>query len=59
MEGPRYRDAFAAGDPEETAVWFGEAAGLVQSIEPAALIVERMVEEAAAQLRRQGGATLA
>lgn len=58
-EGPRYRDAFAAGDPEETAVWFGEAAGLVQSIEPAGLIVERMVEEAAAQLRRQGGATLA
>jgi nitronate monooxygenase len=59
VEGPRYRDAFAAGDPEETAVWFGEAAGLVQSIEPAALIVERMVEEAAAQLRQQGGATLA
>lgn len=57
VEGPRYRDAFAAGDPENTAVWFGEAAGLVHAIEPAAAIVQRTVEEAAARLRSRAGAT--
>jgi nitronate monooxygenase len=55
-EGARYRQAAEAGDPEQTAVWFGEAAGLVHAIEPAAVIVERVVEEAAARLRTQGGA---
>jgi nitronate monooxygenase len=49
-EGPRYRQAFAAGDPEETGVWFGEAAGLIHAIEPAGVIIERMAEEAAARL---------
>lgn len=58
-EGPRYRQAFEAGDPEETAVWFGEAAGLVHAIEPAAAIVERMAADAVARLRTQGGARLA
>ena len=58
-EGPRYRQAFAAGDPDNTNVWFGEAAGLIDAIEPAAVIVERMVSEAAQQLTRHGGATLA
>jgi nitronate monooxygenase len=51
-EGPRYRKAFAEGDPDNTAVWFGEAAGLIHSIEPAAAIVERMSAEALACLRR-------
>ena len=51
VEGPRYRQAFEAGDPEQAAVWFGEAAGLIQSIEPAATIVERMTAEAAERLR--------
>lgn len=58
VEGPRYRQAFEAGDPEHTAVWFGEAAGVIHSIEPAAVIVERMVAEAAARLQDHGGATL-
>ena len=58
-EGPRYRQAFEAGDPEEAAVWFGEAAGLVHAIEPAATIIERMAAEAIARLRTQGGARLA
>ncbi len=53
-EGPRYRQAFEAGDPEHTAVWFGEAAGLIHAIEPAALIVERMAAEAAARLGARG-----
>jgi nitronate monooxygenase len=48
VEGPRYLQAFADGDPENTAVWFGEAAGLIDTIEPAAAIIERMVTDAAA-----------
>lgn len=49
-EGLHYRQAFAAGDPDNTGVWFGEAAGLIASIDPAADIVERMVNEAAWRL---------
>jgi nitronate monooxygenase len=56
VEGPRYRQAFAAGDPENTGVWFGEAAGLINSIKPAAEIIESMVNDAAIQLARHGGA---
>lgn len=52
VEGPRYKAAFEAGDPEHTAVWFGEAAGLVHAIEPAAALVERTVADALARLRR-------
>lgn len=52
VEGPKYRQAFAAGDPDNTAVWFGEAAGMIHKIEPAGAIVARMVEEAAQRLRR-------
>lgn len=58
IEGPRYRQAFEAGDPEHTGVWFGEAAGVIHSIEPAASILERLAAEAAAQLRSHGRATL-
>ncbi len=58
VEGPKYRQAFAAGDPENTGVWFGEAAGLIDSIDPAAAIVERMVNDAAFRLERRGGAAL-
>jgi nitronate monooxygenase len=57
-EGPRYRQAFAEGDPENTGVWFGEAAGLIHEIEPAAAIIERMASEAVRCLERHGGATL-
>ena len=59
VEGPRYRQAFEAGDPEQTGVWFGEAAGVIRSIEPAALIIEGMAAQAVARLRSHGGATLA
>jgi nitronate monooxygenase len=58
VEGPRYRQAFSEGDPDNTGVWFGEAAGLVHAIEPAAGIVQRMVADAAFHLKRHGGATL-
>jgi nitronate monooxygenase len=57
-EGPRYRQAFEAGDPDNTGVWFGEAAGVIHSIEPAGAIVERMAADAAARLRTCAGATL-
>jgi nitronate monooxygenase len=50
--GPQYKQAFEAGDPEQTAVWFGEAAGLVHAIEPAVVIVERTVAEARACMQR-------
>lgn len=52
-EGPAYREAFMAGDPDKAAVIFGEAAGLITDIPSAGEIVERMVAEAVALL---GGA---
>jgi nitronate monooxygenase len=52
VQGARYREAFEQGDPEDAAVWFGEAAGLIDSIAPAAVIVERMVAQASACLKR-------
>jgi nitronate monooxygenase len=58
VEGPRYRQAFEAGDPDHTAVWFGEAAGVIRSIEPAGVIVDRMAAQALARLRSYGGAAL-
>ena len=58
VEGPRYRKAFTEGDPENTGVWFGEAAGLIHSIEPASVIIERMVADATFQLMRHGAATI-
>ena len=58
VEGPRYRQAFMEGDPDNTGVWFGEAAGLIDSIDPAALIIERMVADAAHHLTRNGGAAI-
>jgi nitronate monooxygenase len=51
VEAPLYAQAFEAGDPEQAAVWFGEAAGVIHSIEPAAAIIERMVDEAQTRLR--------
>lgn len=57
IEAPRYRKAFNDGDPENTAVWFGEAAGLVHGVEPAAVLVERMSGEAARCIARQAAYT--
>ncbi|MDB5898165.1 MAG: Oxidoreductase, partial [Ramlibacter sp.] len=57
VEGPLYAQAFEAGDPENTAVWFGEGAGLIDSIRPAGEIVENIVAQAAERLLKQGGAT--
>lgn len=46
-EGPKYLKAFAKGDPEDTAVWFGEAAGMINQIESAEEIVENIASQAA------------
>ncbi|HSV37627.1 MAG TPA: nitronate monooxygenase [Nocardioidaceae bacterium] len=56
-EGPRYRDAWAQGDPENAGVWFGEAAGLIESIEPAGAIVERIMEQATQLLTSAPGSS--
>jgi nitronate monooxygenase len=42
----RYREATKAGDTRVMATIVGEAVGLIDSIEPAAVILERMVAEA-------------
>ncbi len=58
VEGPRYSAAFADGDPDNAGVVFGEAAGLIHSIEPAAAIVAQMVDEAAQLLKSGADYTL-
>lgn len=55
VEGPRYRAAFADGDPDNAGVVCGEAAGLIHSIEPAAAIVAGIVDEATQLLRSGAG----
>ena len=50
VEGPKYRKAFTEGDPDRTAVWFGETAGVIGGIEPAGEIVRRIAGEAEALL---------
>ena len=57
-EVPAYRAALAEGDAENSAAVYGEAAGLIHGIEPAADIVRQMVSEAHARLAAHGGATL-
>ena len=45
-EAAKYRKAWSEGDPEGSNTFVGEAAGLIHAIEPAAVIIERMVGEA-------------
>lgn len=51
VEGPKYRKANVEGDPENAGVWFGEAAGVIDQIEPAEKIVSQMVAEAVRHLK--------
>ncbi len=46
----KYRKAWAEGDPEGSNTFVGEVAGLIHDIEPAADIIQRMVNEAEARL---------
>ncbi len=48
----RYAQAQATADPQTVAVIVGEAVGVIQSIEPAAVILERMISEAETLLAR-------
>jgi nitronate monooxygenase len=45
-----WREGWIAGDPERANTFVGEAVGLIQAIEPAGAVVERMTSEAAALL---------
>lgn len=54
VEGLKYRKAFTEGDPDNTGVWFGEAAGLIRRIEPAGDIVRGIAHDAE-MLLGQGG----
>ena len=49
-EAGKYRAAWAAGDPDRSNTFVGEVVGLIQDIEPARGIIERMVQEATAAL---------
>ena len=51
-ERQRYAAAATIGDPSTAAAIVGEATGLIHSIEPAAVILERMIAEAEALLRK-------
>lgn len=51
-EAVKYRAAWAAGDPEHSNTFVGEAAGLIDSIKPAADIIAGMVREAEACMAR-------
>jgi len=52
LEAPKYRQAFSEGDPEQTGVWFGEAAGLIGEIRPAGVIIADIMREARQALSR-------
>ncbi|MBX6426469.1 MAG: nitronate monooxygenase [Variibacter sp.] len=45
-ENARYREAFAAGDVDNTGIFAGEAAGLIHDVKPAGEIVARLSAEA-------------
>jgi len=46
VEGPKYSNAFEQGDVDNAAVIFGEAAGLITTVEPVAVLIDRIVHEA-------------
>ena len=45
-ESPKYQKAFAEGDSENTGVWFGEAAGMIDTIESAENIISQIAKDA-------------
>ena len=57
-EIPRYKAAAMAGDAENSAAVYGEAAGLIHAVEPASEIITRMVAEAVDRLASRGGARI-
>jgi nitronate monooxygenase len=51
-EGPRWTEAWRAGDVATANVFVGEATGIIRDVRPAAELLEAMVGEAAALLER-------
>jgi nitronate monooxygenase len=51
QEAAKYRAAWVDGDPEKSNTFVGEVVGLIDSIEPVADIIERMMREAEALLQ--------
>jgi nitronate monooxygenase len=49
-EAAKYRQAWAEGDPEGSNTFIGEVAGFISAIEPAAVLIKRMVTEAEARI---------
>lgn len=49
-EAAKYRNAWAEGDPDNSNTFVGEVVGLIQDIEPAGQIIERMVREATSRM---------
>lgn len=54
QEAAKYRQAWAEGDPDNANTFVGEVAGLIGAIEPAAVIIERMVGDTEGLLTRAG-----
>jgi len=50
-EAVKYRKAWAEGDPEKSNTFVGEAVGLIDDIEPAGVILNRMTSEASLLLQ--------
>jgi nitronate monooxygenase len=50
-ETERYYSAMNSGDPENTGVWIGEAAGLMHDVRPAGDILASIVQDAERRLR--------
>jgi NAD(P)H-dependent flavin oxidoreductase YrpB (nitropropane dioxygenase family) len=49
----RVRAAYERRDPDQLVLWLGQSAGLVEAVEPAAAIVERILREAEEILRER------
>ncbi len=45
-EANRYLTAMQSGDPDNTGVWVGEAAGLIHEVRPAADLLQKIAEDA-------------
>ncbi len=58
-ERVRYQAAAREGDCDTAAVWAGEAVDLIERVEGAATLVERIAAQAEAQLQRAGAMTRA
>ena len=56
---PSYQAGIAAGDPDNVAVWVGEAAGLIDRVRPASELIRAMVSEADRLLGPYAGGLLA